>query len=141
MNYSKLLKRSSFVIQEVVTNIVKILEGNSYSIRHRVKSEDNIVRKQRLKNHKSPYDVEDIVGIRILVNDEQSCHNIRELLLNHYIPYKVSDYFKNPKDTGFKAYLIKVNFMNVNVEIQVMTFEMEKLTERTHLEHEKRKYG
>lgn len=115
--------------------------GIPYKLEYRIKSEDHIYRKLRKNNLKNIIDVEDIIGFRILVENEDLCHCVYSILTNYYEPYKISNYFVNSKNTGFKAYILKLDKYDINTEIQIMTHDMKIITERTHLIHEQEKYN
>ncbi len=92
-------------------------------------------------NLKKIIDVEDIIGFRILVENEDLCHRVYSILTDYYNPYKISNYFSKPKDTGFKAYILKLDKYDINTEIQIMTYDMKITTEATHFIHEQAKYN
>jgi len=53
----------------------------------------------------------------------------------------VTNFFNNPKSTGYKAFNCFYDNWAFNTEIQMMTKEMRDWTNATHNEHNKRKYG
>lgn len=140
MKYETLVMESKKIIEEMKIEINDLMIGISYKLKYRIKSEDHIYRKFQKKNFKKITDVEDILGFRIMVETEELCHRVYSILTQHYIPYKISNYFIHPKTTGFKAYILKLNQFDINTEIQIMTYDMEIITEKTHLIHEQTKY-
>lgn len=141
MEYETLVIKSEKIMKERKAEIDNLMIGIPYKLKYRIKSEDHIYRKQQKKNFKSITDVEDIIGFRILVETEDLCHQIYSILTDYYNPYKISNYFVNPKSTGFKAYILKLNQYDINTEVQIMTYDMENITEKTHLIHEQEKYN
>lgn len=141
MNYSDILYKSNKLLDKINHDIYKLLEGKvEYNIIYRIKSEEHLLRKYSLRKYKRLEDVEDIIGFRILLKDEVLCNEVYNILYEKYKPYKVSNYFKKPKDTGFKAYLLKTDYYEINLEVQIMTYDMDSLAEKTHINHENRKY-
>ncbi len=140
MRYEILVIKSKKIIEERKVEIDNLMTGIPYKLEYRIKSEDHIYRKQQKKNFKNMTDVEDIIGFRILVENEALCHEVYSILTGYYNPYKISNYFMKPKTTGFKAYILKLNQYEINTEIQIMTYDMKIIAERTHLIHEQAKY-
>ncbi len=141
MKYEDLVIKSNKIIEDIKIEINNLMIGISYKLEYRIKSEDHIYRKLEKNNLKNITDVEDIIGFRILVENEDLCHRVYSILADYYNPYKISNYFVNPKDTGFKAYILKLDKYDINTEIQIMTYDMKIITEETHFIHEQTKYN
>ena len=139
MKYEDLVMKSKKIIEDIKIEINNLMIEIPYKLEYRIKSEDHIYRKLQKNNLKNIIDVEDVIGFRILVENENLCHRVYSILTNYYEPYKISNYFINPKNTGFKAY--KLDKYDINTEIQIMTHDMKIITERTHLIHEREKYN
>ncbi len=141
MKYEDLVMKSKKIIEDIKIEINNLMIEIPYKLEYRIKSEDHIYRKLQKNNLKNIIDVEDVIGFRILVENENLCHRVYSILTNYYEPYKISNYFINPKNTGFKAYILKLDKYDINTEIQIMTHDMKIITERTHLIHEREKYN
>lgn len=107
MNYVQIFEKASQLVNEIEDTIHKLLaEDFCYECFYRIKSEEHALRKQKLKNFKKLEEVEDLIGFRILLENEEACHQVYERLLKKYHPYKVSDYFQHPKITRRKSFRI-----------------------------------
>lgn len=120
--------------------------GKPYVLDRRIKSTSKLKLKQKLFSDQKGYpvaleDLPDIIGFRISVESEAEVEEISELIKQIMRPNKVIDYFNNPKDTWFKAYLYYFENLEVNTEIQIMTEKMKEWTNLTHDEHNIRKYA
>lgn len=141
MKYGDLVMKSKKIIEDIKKDINNIMIEIPYQLEYRIKSEDHIYRKLQKNSLNNITDVEDIIGFRILVENEDLCHRVYSILTNYYNPYKISNYFIKPKDTGFRAYILKLDKYDINTEIQIMTYDMKIITEETHLIHEQTKYN
>lgn len=136
----KNLNKIEKIIKEHLSNYDK-----TYLLESRVKSPYKIRLKQGwLKNLGKPYefsDINDIIGFRICVENEQEVENITKYFSDNFNEIDRVDYFNNPKQNGFKAYLLYFSEDKIEFEIQFMTLEMLDFTNLTHDEHDELKYG
>lgn len=134
-------------LKEKVSNIILQHFDGDFTIETRIKSDVALERKkaimdcQQQKGYKEIFDIPDIIGLRILTENENDCYVISEILNTHFSPSRIIDYFTQPRDTGFKAYLYFYTNLDIHSEIQIMTYQMRDWTNSTHKEHELRKYG
>lgn len=109
------------------------------SIKTRIKSIESIVDKIKRKNIELTIDsivenINDIAGVRVIVNFPEDVYKIRDGLLNQDDIYLVEekDYIKNPKKNGYRSLHLIVKtpiFLStgkkfVKVEIQIRTIAM-----------------
>ena len=110
-----------------------------HSIKHRIKTPESIIEKLNRKNLPVSIDgfnqLYDIGGIRVICKYIDDIYYIRKLLLQHHdiVLVKESDYFKNPKENGYRSLHIIVSIpvylenemIKVPVEIQIRTIAMD----------------
>ena len=117
----------------------------SYELENRVKSLTKIHQKQELYSERSNpvdlFDIPDIIGFRISVNTEEDVVRIFSILNKYFVPFRIIDFFNNPKFTGYKAFNCFYDIWGFKTEIQIMTKDMRDWTNATHDEHNERKYG
>ena len=117
-----------------------------FTLEHRIKSLENLQRKQLLWKQRKGYlprisQLPDIIGYRIAVDDEADCELIANIISSFLKPQGLIDYFHIPRETGFKAFLYYLENGKINTEIQVMSTQMKDWTNATHEEHENLKYA
>lgn len=148
-NEDKILEdaqRQSEIFKLKLQELIESKYKNSFVIDSRIKSHESIEGKKKLLKNKFGKDftmseLPDVIGYRISVETEEECKEIAKILNEIIPPQGIVDYFKYPKDTGFRAYLYYYTGYGINSEIQIMTFKMKDWTNSTHKEHEERKYG
>lgn len=147
--YLSLLEYEKLIIEQDINTYLGLL-GKSYILESRIKSLDKVKLKQEyLKSKGRPcelYDIDDIIGFRISADTKEDLFLIEAFLEStffyKYPMVKFVDFYAHPKETGYKAF--NVFFMSHNgirFEIQMMTKEMRIWTNKTHAEHDNRKYG
>ncbi|MCH5167168.1 MAG: hypothetical protein J1F35_04660 [Erysipelotrichales bacterium] len=141
-----------FLAQEEVEEFKPILTefldknyGKPYTLEYRIKSPEKIRLKQELFSKMKGIDfplwaLPDIIGYRIGVESEEEVEVLNQLIKMEYEPIRIMDYFNNPKESGFRAYLQQFDNARVNTEIQIMTFDMIKWTNATHQDYDDKKY-
>ena len=165
----KLQERFSNCLENYRTFIETLLKANygkPYQIDYRVKSPEKIVYKlqTRLKEKAFAKDliihmryndeecrmalarerlslINDQVGIRISVDDENEVLALIKLLGDFFTPEGTADYFSTPKESGFKAFVYYLTIDGINIEIQLMTNKMRDWTNQTHDEYDIKTYG
>ena len=75
------------------------------------------------------------------VDSESDVVELSQLIEKDLKPNRKVDHFSQPTASGFKANLYYFHVDTTNVEIQVMTKEMELWTNQTHDEYNSQKYG
>ena len=131
------------IMERLIKLVIEKQYFKDYELESRIKGVDGLKRKQTQFPEKYGFNVEaipDILGFRVSVPSEEDCLVISEIIYG-LAPYNVLDFFNNPKESGFKAFLYQLTSSSVNVEIQIMTYKMRDWTNATHEEHEQRKYG
>ncbi len=131
--------------KEELLQFLTIHYGKSFALDSRIKSAEKLKLKQKFleAKHQRPieiYQIPDIIGFRISVDDENEVRVVSDLIESFLNPNRLIDYFNNPRETGFKAKLYYFEDEDFNTEIQVMTRDMMEWTNATHEEHNKRKY-
>lgn len=147
--YLNLLESEKMLIEHEINEYLKLL-GKKYTLDSRIKNLEKVRTKQKyLKMKGRPhelFDVDDIIGFRISADTDEDLFSI-EAFLEGTIFYthnmvKFVDFYANPKETGYKAFnIFFISSHGVRFEIQMMTEDMKKWTNDTHLEHDIRKYG
>ena len=109
-------------------------------IKSRIKTPESIVEKLRRNGYESTIDnmvnyVNDIAGIRIVCSFTSDIYRMADMIgkQNDLTVVWVKDYFKNPKDSGYKSYHMLVTVpiflsdrvVDTKVEIQIRTIAMD----------------
>ena len=109
-------------------------------IKSRIKIPESIVKKLRRNGYESTIDnmvnhVNDIAGIRIVCSFTSDIYRMADMIgkQNDLTVVWVKDYFKNPKDSGYKSYHMLVTVpiflsdrvVDTKVEIQIRTIAMD----------------
>ena len=142
INDEQLQEMACKELETLKDNLIDFLEKNynkPYELDCRVKTPEKLREKQKLMNYSSIIACKDIIGFRISVDSEDEVLELSRLV-ESLGPNSVVDYFNKPRETGFKAFLYYFE-LDINTEIQIMTKEMKEWTNKTHDEHNKRKYG
>ena len=74
---------------------------------------------------KTPEEVTDIVGIRIICNFIEDVYDIVNELKQYLKIVKEKDYFKHPKSSGYRSYHIVAEINGTAVEIQLRTLAVD----------------
>lgn len=118
-------------ISEIVRN-----QGINFEIKGRVKSVSSLHNK--LSNGKKWSDIYDIMGIRIICEEESECYLIIGLIHSLYrpIPKRFKDYIAMPKGNGYQSLHTGVFGHNgFPIEVQVRTKEMNEIAEHGVASH------
>lgn len=129
-------------IKEILLDFLYRQFGKHFTLEERIKSIDKIKMKQQLIGNDDIHAIGDIIGFRISVDSDGDVLKLISIF-NKWIDKErmIFDYFNRPKETGFKAYLIQFRNNFIPYEIQIMTKKMRDWTNKTHAEHDKRKYN
>lgn len=132
--------------QVMLENYLKMYYKKEFSLDYRIKSVEKMMKKIQLrrKQYGQAYGAQnlpDIIGFRVSVNTEDEVIELSNLIEIGLNPIRKVDHFVTPTNSGFKANLYYFNLNGINIEIQVMTKEMELWANQTHDEYNSRKYG
>ena len=132
--------------QAMLENYLKMYYKKEFSLDYRIKSVEKMMKKIQLRRKQygqayGPHNLPDIIGFRVSVDTEDEVIELSNLIEIGLNPTRKVDHFVTPTDSGFKANLYYFNLNGVNIEIQVMTKEMELWTNQTHDEYNSQKYG
>ena len=111
-------------------------QGINFEIKGRVKSVSSLHNK--LSNGKKWSDIYDIMGIRIICEEESECYLIIGLIHSLYrpIPKRFKDYIAMPKGNGYQSLHTGVFGHNgFPIEVQVRTKEMNEIAEHGVASH------
>ncbi len=126
------------VLQEMMAEITDLLVENDikFEIKGRVKSVSSLHNK--LSNGKKWKDIYDILGIRIICEEESECYLIIGLIHSLYrpIPKRFKDYIAMPKGNSYQS--LHTGVFGINgypIEVQVRTKEMNEIAEHGVASH------
>ena len=116
--------------------------GITTDISCRVKDPYSILQKLTRKSVKIE-ELTDIVGFRIIVNEEDECYTALKLIQEIYkvIPEKYRDYIDKPKTNGYRSLhtVILLGSYGLPVEIQIRTRRMHNIAENGKAAHSRYK--
>jgi guanosine-3',5'-bis(diphosphate) 3'-pyrophosphohydrolase len=116
--------------------------GITTDISCRVKDPYSILHKLTRKSVKIE-ELTDIVGFRIIVNEQEECYTSLKLIQEIYkvIPKKYRDYIDKPKTNGYRSLhtVILLGSYGLPVEIQIRTREMHNIAENGKAAHSRYK--
>ena len=147
----KFLKDNEHAMQLTFNNFISttkdLLEKNGFDL-------EKIKIYSRIKHHYSIYlkmqrkgisidEVLDLFAIRILVEDDISCYNVLGFIHLEYKPLisRFKDYVATPKENGYQTIHTTVFYNSKIYEIQIRSFEMNKVAEYGIAAHWKYKTG
>lgn len=126
------------MLQDMIADISELLRSNNlkFEIKGRVKSVSSIHNK--LSNGKKWSDIYDILGIRVICEEESDCYLIIGLIHSLYrpIPRRFKDYIAMPKGNSYQS--LHTGIFGANgypVEVQVRTKEMNEIAEHGVASH------
>ncbi|NVJ53346.1 MAG: bifunctional (p)ppGpp synthetase/guanosine-3',5'-bis(diphosphate) 3'-pyrophosphohydrolase [Campylobacteraceae bacterium] len=130
-----------------ISSTKKLLEKNGYDlskiqINSRIKHYYSIYLKMQRKGV-SIDEVLDLLAIRVLVEDEIDCYKVLGFLHLEYKPLisRFKDYVSTPKENGYRTIHTTVFYNSKIYEVQIRTFEMNKVAEYGIAAHWKYKTG
>lgn len=86
----------------------------------------------------------DLLGIRILVQNEQTCYSTLAYIQSQWelVPGELNDYISEPKPNGYRTLQAAVWLKpNVSCEVQIRTFDMHEVNEYGQASHFSYKYA
>ena len=118
--------------------------GITTDISCRVKDPYSILHKLTRKSVKIE-ELTDIVGFRIIVNEQDECYTALKLIQEIYkvIPEKYRDYIDKPKTNGYRSLhtVILLGSYGLPVEIQIRTRGMHNIAENGEAAHSRYKHN
>ncbi|MBI2668176.1 bifunctional (p)ppGpp synthetase/guanosine-3',5'-bis(diphosphate) 3'-pyrophosphohydrolase [Candidatus Woesearchaeota archaeon] len=116
-------------IKTIITKNLKE-HGINALITGRTKTFYSIYKKMMLKK-RTFEEIYDIIGLRIITDDEKECYEILGLIHNLWtpIPGEFDDYIAMPKPNMYQSLHTTVMAFNQPVEFQIRTYEMDKIAE------------
>lgn len=126
------------ILASVLDEITELLRDNNikFEIKGRVKSVSSLYNK--LSNGKKWGDIYDILGIRVICEEESECYLIIGLIHSIYrpIPKRFKDYIAMPKGNSYQSLHTGVFGPNgFPIEVQVRTKEMNEIAEHGVASH------
>lgn len=135
---AELIKKHESHFNESKEVISATLKGERIpaSIFTRMKHPYSIFRKIHRKGVSSPSDLNDIFGIRILVDTEEDCYRALGVIHRRFrpLPHRMKDYIAMPKPNGYRSLHTTVlgvskHDQSFPVEVQIRTKEMDEEAE------------
>ncbi|HNZ86330.1 MAG TPA: RelA/SpoT family protein [bacterium] len=135
-------------LNQTKKNIIKILKENKvqfHSIYGRQKRLYSLYLKL-LKKDKDINKIYDLIALRIIVKDIETCYSTLGIIHNHYQPLngRVKDYISQKKPNGYQSLHTTVfNETHNPIEIQIRTAEMDNMAEfgiASHWSYEDKTY-
>jgi GTP pyrophosphokinase len=121
--------RQRNILEETVNIITKELEkekSKDYKIYGREKSRYSTFKKS-IRKDKAPEDLEDLLAIRILVNDIKECYLVLGIIHSLFKPKpgRFKDYIAVPKSNGYKSlHTVVFGLRGQTTEFQIRTHQM-----------------
>ena len=109
--------------------------GPFVSIEARQKTMFSCFLKMRRHNMRHPGEIHDILGIRVVCDDTQSCYSRACLLAQTYTLERWSDYISHPKSNGYRSLHVLVRVEALRVEVQLRTPVMHQCAEHGSAAH------
>ncbi|MEK7564144.1 MAG: hypothetical protein AAB510_01065 [Patescibacteria group bacterium] len=137
-------------LKDNIKNLLSTIPGiGNVDISFRVKHPETLQKKIKMKEVQSIFSIDDVYGIRILVNSVNEVYKILEKISATFPGYVDHDYIKKPKigtsgsNKDKKLQLIQfVAYKNeMPFEIQITTTTFHEENERLHAEYHSRKYS
>lgn len=126
------------VLSQMIDSISEIMRANGlkFEIKGRVKSVSSLHNK--LSNGKKWSEIYDILGIRVICEEESDCYLIIGLIHSLYrpIPRRFKDYIAMPKGNSYQS--LHTGVFGINgypIEVQVRTKEMNEIAEHGVASH------
>ncbi|MCK5060108.1 MAG: hypothetical protein KAR00_03150 [Candidatus Pacebacteria bacterium] len=115
---------------------------------YRVKNPETLRKKIQLKKGKNIFSVDDVYGIRIIVESVKDAYTALKSIRRQFPGYLADDFIAKPKiwsDPGFKGQKLRLlRFVayenNVSFEIQIATNAFYEVNESHHQVHHKKRY-
>lgn len=115
-----------------VEDVKKLLKENKIEARvfGRAKHFYSIYRKM-IRNGKAPENLNDLIGVRIVVKTIPDCYTVLSILQNNYdmIKEEFRDYLANPKPNGYQSIQTSFKKGKDDFEVQIRTEDMDLFAE------------
>ncbi len=141
-----ILRKARTELKQLLTDIINNIKDTTLVrariVDFRIKDVDSILKKLETKNkgkderflysHRKPsiFDIDDLVGFRVVCNNIEDVYRFSELL-KEKIPdgayLKIQDYIENPKSDGYRA-------LHINLQLDIETGSTLKKLERIPFE-------
>ncbi len=141
-HYSSLLNLTKSIYlnreREIKKKFEKILEKEMIKVKTetRLKSVCSI-HKKIIKKNILLSQVLDVIGLRLIVENEAECYKVMGIILAHYpvILNKIKDYIAIPKENGYESIHLTILHGNYPLEIQIRTEEMHAIAQYGKASH------
>lgn len=147
-SYVKAVGCSIDQLGEAVLTIARTSSINP-QVNWRIKDPSTLEKKMRLKNTLNIFLINDVYGIRVLVDTVKEAYAVLIAIQNSFLGFVGHDYIATPKTRTDKPHLIGKSLRLIQFvayknhapfEIQITTKEFHKLNERLHEEYHLDKY-
>lgn len=125
------VERDNYVV-EMIESVSKIL--NEHNIKHEIKGRSKSIYSiyKKLDKGKSFNEIYDLLALRVFVDTEAECYQVLGLIHSKYrpIPKRFKDYIAMPKTNMYQSLHTTVFGIDGQLfEIQIRTYEMDKIAE------------
>ena len=125
------VERDNYVV-EMIESVSKIL--NEHNIKHEIKGRSKSIYSiyKKLEKGKSFNEIYDLLALRVFVDTEAECYQVLGLIHSKYrpIPKRFKDYIAMPKTNMYQSLHTTVFGIDGQLfEIQIRTYEMDKIAE------------
>ena len=129
---NKTKKERDNYVYEMQESVSKIL--NDHNIKHEIKGRSKSIYSiyKKLDKGKKFNEIYDLLALRVYVNTEEECYQALGLIHSKYkpLPKRFKDYIAMPKTNMYQSLHTTVFGIEGNVfEIQIRTYEMDKIAE------------
>jgi (p)ppGpp synthase/HD superfamily hydrolase len=122
-------------LSKALGTVEKIVSARYDAYQSRIKAIHSIHKKMLQNNLFSPYQVLDILAIRIILNDVRACYSGVKWAASTWKLVGIKDYIANPKSNGYQSLHVLVQVSSWTVELQFRTVHMHSEAEYGRASH------
>lgn len=115
------------VLDEIICMVAQMLNIEKIEYDIEVKIKNHYALYNRLQHYKDPAKVHDLIAIKLLVDDIETCYKVRDQIekLFEPVPERAKDYIKQPKTNMYSSLHTTIKTSNNRlIQFQIKTKEM-----------------